>query len=264
MFDASRLLRIVPLLAAIMSLSGEAGAAEWLPRRDTRVISFSGYDWFVKDSAGVAVGPGPNLFAGENVRVENGRLHLRISRHGNRWTAAEVVTTTPLGYGTYTFHTGNDVADLDPNIVLGLFTWSDDPAFSHREIDIEVSRWGDPADRNAQCVVQPYSRPGSVARFELLAGLKHTAFSFFWLPETVICRITGVLDGPHGRPSNFRFEHRFTDGIPVPDGQHARINLWQLGGQPPARNQPQEIVVSSFTFAPASGAGVPDRQRLKQ
>ncbi|MDQ4089270.1 MAG: hypothetical protein M3163_03045 [Actinomycetota bacterium] len=48
---------------------------------------------------------------------------------------------------------------LDPNVVLGLFSWSDDPAYNYREIDIEVARWGDVAgDTNAQYVVQPWDR----------------------------------------------------------------------------------------------------------
>ena len=31
---------------------------------------------------------------------------------------------------------------IDPNAVLGMFTWSyDDSAYNYREIDIELSRW---------------------------------------------------------------------------------------------------------------------------
>jgi hypothetical protein len=48
---------------------------------------------------------------------------------------------------------------LDPNVVLGLFTYDDSPDQTHREIDVEFARWGaTPAQdgSNAQWVVQPY------------------------------------------------------------------------------------------------------------
>jgi hypothetical protein len=58
------------------------------------------------------------------------------------------------------------VDKLDPNMVLGLFTYDSDPAFNNREIDIEASRLGNAADpTNAQFVVQPYT----ICRHQLLA-----------------------------------------------------------------------------------------------
>ena len=39
---------------------------------------------------------------------------------------------------------GSDLQN--PNVVLGLFTWSDDPAYDNREIDIEFSRWNNALD----------------------------------------------------------------------------------------------------------------------
>ena len=45
---------------------------------------------------------------------------------------------------------------LDARAVLGLFTWNDDAPYTHREIDIELSRWDNASDaNNAQYVVQP-------------------------------------------------------------------------------------------------------------
>jgi hypothetical protein len=244
------LLRMIQLLADAACVVPVATAAEWRLRPDTHVIRFAGYDWLVKDSAGTAVGPGPNVFSADNVRVEVGRLHLRIGQQGRRWSSAEIVSKEPFGYGMYTFFIQGDVADLDPNVVLGLFTWSDDPAFSHREIDIEISRWGNPANRNAQCVVQPYQLPGSVVRFALPGGLKRAIYTFTWLPNAVTCKIAGVVARPDRDVTRFQFKHQFTEHIPVPDGQNARINLWQLGGQPPTRNKAQAVVIAGFTFTP--------------
>jgi hypothetical protein len=73
-----------------------------------------------------------------------------------------VVLNRSLGYGTYTFVV-RETAGIDPNAVLGLFLW-DPVAFRihNRELDIEISRWGDPKNSNSQFVVQPYSRPGNL------------------------------------------------------------------------------------------------------
>lgn len=224
-----------------------ADATEWVPQPDTRIISFAGHNWYVKDSSGIAVGPGPNIFDGANVEIRQDQLHLQVSRRNGRWTSAEVVSTASFGYGRYTFRIGSEISSLGPNIVLGLFTWSDDPAFSHREVDIEISRWGDSSNANAQCVVQPYERPGAIIRFEVPKGLTNPVYSFTWTPEAMTCEIAGGSGS-----SSFRFEHRFTEGIPVAGGENARINLWLFGGHPPAREPMAEIVIAGFSFTPLS------------
>lgn len=103
----------------------------------TRSIQFSGYAWRVKRHT-TPVGPGPNLFSDSecNVWVDaRGRLHLKITHGGSRWECAEVICTRSLGYGTYRFYLDSEVHDLDPKVVLGLFTWSDTRDFGYREID---------------------------------------------------------------------------------------------------------------------------------
>jgi hypothetical protein len=252
----NRMCRALALTIGCASL-GPATAAEWIPGPWSPIIAFSGYTWFVKSAEGELVGPGPDLFSAQNVRVAADGLHLRVARVDERWHSAEIASTASFGYGRYSFVIGGEVADLDPSLVLGLFTWSDDPGpdRAHHEIDIEISRWGDPQNQNAQCVVQPYTRPGAVARFELPRGLRHPTLSFTWAPDGVTCEISGA--GPPGKDQKpaFRFTRRFTSGIPVPGGERARINLWQLGGQAPASQTPQEIVISRFSFTPLSQIG---------
>ncbi|MBK8045925.1 MAG: hypothetical protein IPK16_01575 [Anaerolineales bacterium] len=113
-----------------------------------RTISFAGYPWQVKTSAAYPIGPGPNYFSDStnNVWVDTaGQLHLKLTGSGSYWYAAEVINMASLGYGTYTFTTNGAVDKLDPNVVLGLFTWDTTaPAANYREIDAEFSRWGDP------------------------------------------------------------------------------------------------------------------------
>lgn len=220
-----------------------AGAAR--PRQPgPSSIHFSGYEWTVK-SYSRKIGPGPNLFAAANVGLDSaGRLHLRIQRSGNRWTCAEVIANTSLGYGTYTW-TIDPTADLDPNAVLGMFTWNDDLAYAHREIDIELARWGNAADpTNGQFVVQPYDASDHLARFTQPGGAAGTVHSFTWTPgrvDFVSRTASGQLIG--------QYSYTWAD-VQVPGGENPRINLWLFRGAAPQNGQAQEIVFRSFTFAP--------------
>jgi hypothetical protein len=62
---------------------------------------------------------------------------------------------------SYTWTIVSGASSIDPNVVFGLFTYDlDDPAQSHREIDVEFSKWSNPSDTmNAQFVLQPYDVP---------------------------------------------------------------------------------------------------------
>ena len=147
------------------SVTAQALASAAVERADPnlRWISFSGYDWWVKTSPGL-VGPGPNYFSDStnNVWVDaQGRLRLRITNRSNLWQCAEVVTRRTFGYGSYRFELDTPVNNLDSSVVLGMFTWSDDAAYAHREIDIECGRWANSNDvNNAQYVVQPWDFSG--------------------------------------------------------------------------------------------------------
>jgi hypothetical protein len=74
---------------------------------------------------------------------------------------------------------------LDPNAVLGLFTWSDDPAFHNREIDIEFSRWGI-ADltESGSHTVQPWETAGNQRTFSQ-PPVASSTHSFTWRPNSV-------------------------------------------------------------------------------
>lgn len=136
-------------------------------RADFETIFWSGAMWAVKASSN-ATGPGPNLFVRSNVSVDvAGKLHLTITKNARgQWTCAEIVGLTTYGYGTYTFALASRLDTLDPNVVVGLSTWSDEKAFANREIDIEFARWGHAADpTNAQYVVQPHAVARHLVRF---------------------------------------------------------------------------------------------------
>jgi hypothetical protein len=220
------------------------------PHPAARTLQFSGYDWVVK-SSDRRVGPGPNYFSdsSENVVVDaQGRLHLRITQRDGRWSCAEVVSTQSLGYGTYRFYLDTGVDDLDQQVVLGMFTWDDDPAYNHREIDVEVSRWGRADNKNGQFVIQPYTRPQNIERFQIPPSLQSSTHLFTWKQDNVFCQsLKGHYATPPG-PSSVIQQHSFTQNIPQAGGENARINLWLLAGRPPADGKEAEIIISKFEF----------------
>ena len=221
-----------------------------------RLITFAGYRWQVK-SHPTALGPGPNLFSdnSRNVWVDaEGRLHLRVTRTASRWHCAEVINTTSLGYGTYRWVLDSPVDNLDPNVVLGLFTWNDDLAYHHRELDIEFARWGQPYIETAQYVVQPWNVPGQQWRFWQPAGLRQSTHSFTWTPADVRFQSAqGDVPAPLGSNDRRVFaEWRFANSaaVPVPGGENARMNLWLDQGRAPSNRREVEVVFRSFQFEP--------------
>jgi hypothetical protein len=210
----------------------------------SRTVDFSGYTWEVKSSTGV-VGPGPNYFSNsvDNVWVDGlGRLHLKVTHSKRRWYSAEVINMQSLGRGCYRFELDSAVDALDPNVVLGLFTWSDDPAYNNRELDIEFGRWGNAADRtNGQYVVQPYDHAGNLQRITQPAA----SSSAHWFDR----QANAVTFGSSAAaPSSWTYAG---SALPQPGSEHVRMNLWLYRGAPPLNGRSVEVVVSRFTFTPA-------------
>jgi len=221
---------------------GTAVAAAAAPR----TVNFAGITWAVKSSSGELWGPGPNRFsdAQSNVWVdEAGRLHLAITVENGVWKCAEVVAQQSFGYGSYRFTVETDVANLDARVVLGLFTWNDNPAYNHREIDIEFSRWGYPLDpTNAQYTVQPYTASANLLRWTLNPGYGQTVHSFRWTKASI------GFDSRFAGNSLKSWNYTRRANIPKPGGENPRINLWLFQGAPPLNGQPVEVVLSKFEF----------------
>ena len=219
-------------------------AAATLPR----TISFANRNWTVKASGGALWGPGPNNFSDDakNVWVDGeGKLHLAITFEGGVWRCAEVILQNSLGYGSYRFTIDSPVDNLDPNVVLGLFTWNDSPAYNHRELDIEFSRWGSATDpTNAQYVVQPYTGSANLQRWTQQPGYAPSSHSFRWTSRSVVFQ-SSAFGNAYAQWSYTR-----RAGIPKPGGEQARINLWLFRGAPPANSQPVEVVIGKFEFLP--------------
>jgi hypothetical protein len=226
------------LVVATVALAGSGSAADASRRVSPRTVQFSGYTWEVK-SSDEGVGPGPNYFSGstDNVRVDSsGRLHLKLTYSNGRWYCAEVINTQSLGLGRYSFRLGSPVSDLDPNVVLGLLTWSDDPAYSNREIEYEFSRWANARNpTNGQYVVQPFQWNRQKFRQPPVSS---STQSFDWEQNAV------TFTSSSGVPSTWTTDHR----VPPPGGERVHMNLWLYLGEPPTDGRTAEVIVTSFKF----------------
>ena len=209
-------------------------------------LQFGGYEWRIR-TAPSSRGDTMNLYDPANAWTDaDGALHLRIAGQPEKWTCAEVVLTRSFGYGTYSFVV-RDTSNLEPAAVLAMFTWDyaggDD---NNREMDVEVSRWGDPASKNVQYVVQPFYVPANVARFISPPGaLTH---SFRWEPGRVSFRT--VRGAASAVRTEVVSEHVFTSGVPAPGAETVRMALYVYGktGQPLQNGA--EVVVEKFEFLP--------------
>jgi len=223
------------------------------PSPGVRFFSFSGYDWWVKNETALA-GPGPNYFsdATNNVWTDtNGWLHLRITHRTNQWQCAEIISARTFGPGNYRFELNSPVDAIDTNVTLGLFTWSDDPAFTDREIDVECGRWNNPADtNNAQFVVQPFDAANHLVRYRVAPGLTNTTHLFVW--QTNVVNFQAQTGGYSAAASNLIYSWVFTNAtaVPVSGDEAVHLNLWLFQGHPPANGNEVEVIVKNFSFVP--------------
>jgi hypothetical protein len=174
---------------------------------------------------------------------------MKIRKNKGKWYCSEVILNQNLGYGTYRFYLDTAVDGIDPNAVLGLFTWSDDPAYNHREIDIEFSRWGAANNQNAQYVVQPYTVAANIHRFSWPAGNTQSVHSFRWQQASVACQSIRGFSLPPA-PADILQSWTFNSGIPLPGNENPRINLWLNKGRPPLNGAELEIIMNRFEFVP--------------
>lgn len=229
---------------AVIAVATAKGTGEFV-ERSRRTVSFSGYEWELRQTPSDR--GGANDYDPANAWTDaDGFLHLALTEREGRWTSAEVILTRALGYGTYVFVV-RDTSRLDPAAALGLLTWDDHGADqNHRELDIEISQWGDPSIPNAQYVLQPYYVPANVARFSTPPGV--LTHSFRWEPGKAsfsTVRGAGVLAG-----APVVAQHDFTSGVPVPGSERVRMNLYyfRYARIPPQKNV--EVVIERFQYLP--------------
>ena len=165
-------------------------------------------------------------------------------KKSGRWSCSEVVLNRSLGYGIYVVKV-RDSSHLEPAAVFSMNTFDDYGGDQHyREMDVEVSRWGDPANKNnAQYGVQPFYVPGNVFAFKAPSGtLTHT---MHWQSARVSFKTTrGNAEGP------LVSEHEFTSGVPTPGQERVQFNFYLVTSEKSPLQKGGEIIVEKFEYLP--------------
>jgi hypothetical protein len=213
----------------------------------TKPLQFSGYDWEVRTIASDKGGTN-NLYDPDNAwKDAAGALHLQMKKKSGRWTCAEVFMNRSLGYGTYAV-TVRDTSQLEPAAVFSMFTfdeWGGDQHF--REMEIEISRWGDAASKNnAQYVIQPFYIPGNLLAFTAPSGA--LTYRMRWESGRASFRtVRGTSDDAGAR---LVAGHEFTSGIPSSGQAKVRLTLYVVASDKNPLQKPSEVVIEKFEYLP--------------
>ncbi len=233
---------------------------QWSDFPGGNTVFFGDHTWRVKGPG--FYGPGGNFFCdtADCVWVDaQGRLHLTLKFDGRYWFSTEVATERALGYGDYILTTVGRLDLIDPYAVLGIFLWEYGPCWdtdylwwnAFNEIDIEYSRWADPASDIGQFVAQPYDYPGNIVHFDAVFGADEVvSHAMRWLADRVEFRVWRGGPADESATTLIRAWTYTGPHIPRPEQPRMHLNLWKLAGAPAGN---QEVVFQDFTFVPAGG-----------
>jgi hypothetical protein len=237
-----------PLTVGALPVKGgpvlAVATAEGMPSTaPAKMLQFSGYQWELRSTGSNRAGS-QNFYSPRNAWVDtNGFLHLRVAREQDHWVSAEAKLSRSLGYGSYRFVV-QDVSHLEPAAIFALFTWDDfGPA---REMDIEISHWGEPQDKNAQFVVQPYVVPANTVRFSAPPGT--LTYWMDWQPGRVSFK--SVRTSGLGSQSDVIAQHVFTSGVPSPGNEKIHMDVYVYGNKRHPLQHEFEVVIEKFEFLP--------------
>lgn len=224
---------------AVRAVAVAEGAKSSLP---PKTLEFSGYQWEIRNSMSNRAGS-INVFTESNAWTDQaGMLHLRIAGAPGHWTSGEVRLSRSLGYGSYRF-VARDISRLEPAAVLSFFTWDDNgPA---REMDIEVSRWGELENKNAQYVVQPYFVAANTMRFDAPGGT--VTHWLVWEPGRATFR---TARGASPQMRTDVAEHVFSSGVPSPGNERVHMNFYVFDNKQNPLRQESEVIIEKFEFRP--------------
>ncbi|MDR7294310.1 hypothetical protein [Pseudoglutamicibacter albus] len=254
-------------------ISHDSGRFETDYKFDT--IEFSGQDWAIRgknDVMGWGGPQAPHPSDGEGKWVSgahvNDKGELVVENQGING-GVELIATKSTGYGTYEFSYTADFDKMDPNNVLGIFTYDTaevaidgTPGMKKHvnmkgltEIDfIEVSRWGsqDLPKTFGMVTVYPddlknFRDRVSHKRFDIPKGVQTLKTKAIW-DKDYLRVITSLENG------KVLSDDTQTKRVPKDNGtQQLRINLWTTKANRAnfENAQGDTIVFDDATFTPA-------------
>jgi hypothetical protein len=216
-------------------------------------LDWAGIHWSIRNGVG---GPGPNTWDPRNAWIDaNGNLHVTLVERAGVWTCAELTSSNSFGFGRFQWWVEGRVDQLDPNVVLGLFTYPTPQVGPDgtNEIDIEMARWGTPSNPPLNFTVWPATTgymQSTLASPMSLSGT-YTTHRFQWASSGIdFASVNGFRDDDLYPIATWMFTPadptHLVPQAPVP----LHLNLWLFQGHPPTDGNPVEIVLHSFTYQP--------------
>src|SRR5262249_46608497 len=151
------------------------------------------------------------------------------------------------GYGTYNM-TVRDTSHLDPATVLSMHTFDESAGGQHyRELDIELSRWGDATSKNnAQYGIQPFYVPGNVEPFTQPGGM--LTHSVRWESGRASFRTVRGRVARADAPAVS--QHVFTSGVPSAGEELFQFMFYVVATDKNPLEKENEVVVEKFEYLP--------------
>lgn len=219
---------------------------------------FGGLQWQAR-TQGLS-GPGPNVWNACNAWLAADGLHLRIDRVSGAWTSAEVFTTDVVGYGRIEMEVASAVHALDPNVVLGLFTYPGGGLDGLHEIDVEMARFGDTAASATNLNYVVYSGSGVKGTMSTCATrwdspATASVHRFLWSASAVSFQSFDTTS-INSKSVPYRAWTFVPSGaFTISSGRWPlHLNLWLYGGKAPTNGQPVEVVIRRVTHSSATAA----------
>jgi hypothetical protein len=229
----------------VIALATVAGSGTYVPPAP-KTLTFAGYEWDIRLTPNER--RGQNTYDARNAWVDpEGHLHLALVQRDGHWTSAEVRLMRSLGYGTYMF-------DLRETSALGpaafeIYMW-DEAAIEqhHRELGVDIGRWGDAVAITTQYVLQPEDIATNIFRFIAPAGrLTH---SFRWQAGQLAFKTTRGSGAVRAGAGTTVTERQFTAGVPVPGAEALHMLLHSAQSRSGAPAKDVEVVVEKFAYLP--------------
>jgi hypothetical protein len=213
-------------------------------------LDWKGYTWEVSEYSGY---PGPgNNFRNDNVFIgEDGFLHILLKKVGNIWTVGQISTSVPLGYGTYRFVGKGRLDLIDPNIILGMFSYGGEDYIN--EIDIEISRWGDLPEVPQSIGWTTYPpvlgspRLKQTGVFPMVQTSDETTHRYIWMPGYVnfLSQQGNKAESDLSDPIA-AYHSVLSPNVDMP----LVFIVWLMGGMAPLNDEDVDFVIEDFTFTP--------------
>jgi hypothetical protein len=211
-----------------------------------QALRFSGYEWNIRHIARERFGSMLYYEPANAWTDSNGFLHLRITRKSESWMCGSVALSRSLGYGTYTF-TVQDVSHLEPAAELSLFTFDEENGEQHhREMDIELSQWGDPKNKSGDYVIQPSWFPENKVKFQPPPGVVN--YSLRW--EASAATFGASRNGSGDPQQRMVSTKTFNTSIPTPGNELVNIDFCEFEHAKVPLHAGAEVVIEKFQYLP--------------